>query len=382
MRAEYNDNIRRVVVNEEDTAGYTLEPRFILEGQENTWNTKLDTKFRGVRYFDVSYADSDNVFLNLSSKYFTEISQLGFNASYEDNTTFDLEYDTQLDQSGLTDVPVEKETIYLAPFGYWRISEKANITLGLNASVQEYDENAPSNYNDYKSNGGNLSIGWDYSEKTSLSLIIQQSITESDDLDYENETRALRFSYDYNFSQNSDLSLLLGKSKVDFVYHNISVCQGGYTQTQAGLICFGGFAPEDSEDGTTVNDYSFEYTNKDELNETVVALSRNITASSSGSATQTDKYSINYERRITQKVSVEFFLSFRELESLDGLDTDQDVQRYRIQPSVSWDVTEDWGLHFLYRYIKQGYLDSSEDSVSNIVYMNLVYRWPKTISTY
>jgi len=382
LRAQYNDNLRMDSVNEEAATGYAVGPRLVLEGKDAAWDVKLDTKLRSVRYFDVSNVDSDNVFVNLSAITITEISRLGFNASYEDNSTLDLDYDTQLDLSDITGEPVERETLYFAPYWYLDISEKANMTLGLNTSTQVYNDGAPSNYNDYSVSGGNFSFGWRYSENTDFGINIKLSSTESDDLDYENDKETLQFSYAYDFSRDSALELVYGRSKVDYVYHNVQICPGGYTNLGFGIVCLGGFATIDDVGDQVVNDYSIDYTNKSELNTTALALSRNITASSSGSARQTDLYSIDYERAVSERVDFQLLLSYRESETLDGLDSDQDSKNYRYEPAVFWKLTEDWGLRFFYRHIKREYVVSGSESASNSIYINLSLRWPKAASTY
>ncbi len=383
LKAQYNDNVRNARTNEESAAGYTLEPKLVISGEEkDIWNIKLDTKLRAVRYSGIDNADSDNVFLSIGGSYFTERSQTGFNASYEDNTNFNQDYETQLDISGFTEIQIKRESVYIAPYWYWQMSEKGSITLSLNMSDRTYDENAPSNYNDYASTGGDLSFSWKYSEKTKLGLKIKQLTTENNDLDYENDTKTLQLSYDYNISQNSDISVLLGQSKVEYVYHNIPFCQGQTSLGEALGFCDGTIVYGDNESDSTVNNYSFGYTNKSELNKTIIGLSRGVTASSSGSARQTDKYNINYSRKMTERVKSQLLLSFQKSESLDGLNAYQDSQIYRAEPSIYWRLTKDWGLSFLYRYIKREYLASNTESESNSIYINLSLRWPKAISTY
>ena len=380
LKASYNDNIRFSSTKKLGTTGYTLEPRMNVTGvEQGVWSMQAATTVKSVRYNSIEGADSDSVFLNLNGRYsVNEINQLSFTASYEDNTNFNLANDTESNQSGLIEVPVESVATSFAPYWTWSASEKGSITLGASVSEQQYDEDAPLNYNGYSAVGGNVSFGWLYTEKIELSIKLSQSLTESRELDYENERQTLQLGLDYTISSYSDLSLTLGSTKVEFDFADYPVCQG----ISVSGVCVGGFVISNGKGEQVVSDYSFDYSNKDELSDIKASLSRNVINSSSGSATQTDKYKVNYDRSLSEKVKSGLLLGFRKSKSLDNLESDQDAQRYRAELHLSRRLTKNWDLSFRYRYLIQEYNESKIESESNTFYINLSLLWPKAVSTY
>lgn len=60
---QYTDNVRMSAITEEDSTGYTVQPRVNLIAKEGElWNTSLEAAYRGVRFSGIDDADSDNYF--------------------------------------------------------------------------------------------------------------------------------------------------------------------------------------------------------------------------------------------------------------------------------------------------------------------------------
>ncbi|MDH5765182.1 MAG: hypothetical protein OEZ38_04130 [Gammaproteobacteria bacterium] len=378
VSSQYDDNFYLRTTNELDTSSLIIDPNLRFEGQDERWSFKLDARFRAVKYYDISNTDSNNVFLKLKHSYLLESGQLGLSANLDRNTTFDRNYDTQLLEAGLSELQIERDTLTVEPYWDWKISEIISSRLNLKVTDIQHGDNAPSNYNDYNSQEISLMSNWSQTEKSVWGMILKSTHLEVSDLDYENEQRTVQVYYDHSYTENSKLSILGGKTKVAYLYNNYPVCTG-FIDPFLGCV-FGAYVLIDNESSSTVSEYSIGYAHANELGDFNLNAYRSVRSSSSGSATQNDALSINYLRKITERVSGEFLLVRDVTESIDGLDVNQDREVSRLQPSVSWKLSKYWNLSFRYRYIKQVITSTDVESTSNSILAVLSLKWPKLIS--
>lgn len=99
LRAEYNDNIRMRAENNnpESSTGYSLSPRVKFSGEEQRlWDMAIDARGKITRYQDIEDADSENAFFVFDGGRQTERTVWRLSTSFERNSTFDTDFDTEL----------------------------------------------------------------------------------------------------------------------------------------------------------------------------------------------------------------------------------------------------------------------------------------------
>ena len=374
IRTEYDDNIYLREDNKIDVRAVSVTPGLLLEGKDDRWNLKLDSRFRSTKYTGIEDADNNNVFVDFITGYRMERSSIGIAVNFKKNTTFDREFDTILQQAGLIELRVKKADFVIEPYWNWKTSEKTSVALNYKATKIDYSENAPVQFSDNRNNELKATLQWDQSENMNFGLVMKKIESEVIDFDYDNEQDLMQLFVNYDISEISSITALLGKSKVKYTYHNIPECVG-YVDRFFGCIS-NVYILVDRESETTVDDFNFAYNYIGEINEIDISAYRRVNSSSFGSATQTDVFTIDYKRRLSQRSTMTILLSQNDSEALDGLDSNQDGRTIQIRPAITWRMSEYWNFSIDYRYIKRDLAIADAQGVSNSIAMNLYMKWP------
>ncbi|MEE9493706.1 MAG: hypothetical protein V3W04_10065, partial [Gammaproteobacteria bacterium] len=197
LRTGYNDNITLTTGNNEAASSeITLKPS--VKFSRNTADSSLSgTAGLNLRRFpDESGLDDDNANLRLSATKSLEHHDFGLDVDFIKDTTLD----TELDETGLVFGRTDRTRQSLRPNWSWRFSERTNLSLSYTYNDIDYDDNN-NGYVDYLSHSGQLSLNRSLNERAIGSLIVSQTLTDSDN-DVLSRVTNLQAGVRYQFSES------------------------------------------------------------------------------------------------------------------------------------------------------------------------------------
>jgi len=369
MRGQYNDNVRmRNDELKESSTGFTLDPRVKFAGEElQRWDMSIDTRAKITRFQDIEDGDSENLFFDFDSGYQTELTDWRLGANYSNNTNFDTDFDTSNPDAGIGD-RTERTSVSVTPSVLWSTSETSQVRFNLNSTQVTYDEVTSLNYTDYDYNSLSFVAYWLLAENHQLGFTSSYSEYDSPDSNFSYDQTVLQFDYTYNINPTSDLSLSLGGRRLDSIRTVvIPVVEDISNQ----------------DDGTVVN---LSYSTQSETASHRFSGGRTIVPSSFGGAQEVRSATYQFNIRNTERFSTNLLLDGSESSTVNGTASSflDDRTQFRIEPSVTYRLSKNWNLQFLYRHINREYTNSiiDRDATSNAVFINLFLHWPKFVTTY
>ena len=400
LKAQYNDNIRmQPDILKEGTTGYTVEPRIKFAGEElNLWDMSVDTRAKISRYQDVSDADSDNLFFRFNGGRQTDLTDWRLGAVYSQNTNIDTDFDTSNGDAGIGDRTI-RNTMSVTPSILWNISEVLQFRFNLSLSQISYDEVRNLKYRDYVNNDLSFVANWVLAENHRFGFTSSYTEYDSPDANFSYEQAVLQMDYTYKINPTSDLSFSLGGRQLNSLRVTVLCdaqvatylsppegCPDSVTDKITGTVYPVTTVIENATNQDTGTVTNITYINSSETMTHRFTGGRTISPSSFGGASEilsaTYQVSMKYTERLTAKLILDAYSST----TVSGTATSKfyDREQYRLEPSVSYRVSKNWNLQFLYRRINQNYINrlNNADRVSNIVYVNLFLHWPKLVSTY
>ncbi len=380
LRTQYNDNVRmrseaeiRSSTDNPDSVGYTFDPRVKFKGEElQLWDISIDARGRITRFPGIENADSNNVFFVFDGGRQTERSNWRLNASYDQNSNFDTDFDTANPNVGILDDRTDRTTATIAPSVIWSMSETSQLSFSLSATDVSYDEVIGNfNFTDYKYNSAQLLANWQVLEKHSIGFTSSYAEYDSPDSNLSYNQVVLQMDYTYTINQLSDLSLSLGGRSLDTTRSN---------QPTGGPV-LGDIKTQSN--GTVVN---MLYNLTSETTSQRFRVSRTISPSSFGGAQE--RRDITYQLSIsnTERFTTTLILNAFETDTVqDGplqVNSRFDRQEYRIEPAIRYRLNRNWNLGLRYRYLNQSYTVQDRDAESNAVFIDLTLHWPRLVSSY
>jgi len=384
MNLQYNDNVRMRADNNnpEGSTGFTLDPGVKFAGEEqHVWDVAIDARGKITRYQDIEDGDSENTFFVFDGGRQTERSDWRLKTSYERNSNFETE---NLD-AGLLDDHTERKTASISPSVSWSSSETSQMSLSFNSTNVTYDEKTNLNYENYDYDSLQFVAYWLVAENHQLGFTSSYAEYESPDASFFYDQTVFQFDYTYMINQTADVSFSFGGRRLDSVLEDGQIVGC----TLADEFENFGFCPisqdpifadvENEEDGTVVN---LSYRSHSETIRHNFTAGRTVKPSNFGGAQELRNVSYKFNVMHTERFTTKLILDATETETISGTDSSNDRARYRVEPSVSYKLSRDWNLKFLYRYIQQDYTNSDRDGTSNAVFINLFLHWPKLATTY
>jgi hypothetical protein len=398
MKTQYNDNVRMRADknNPEGSSGYTLEPRVKFAGEElRLWDMAIDTRAKITRYQDIEDGDSENLFFKFDGGRQTELTDWRLSANYSKNTNFDTDFDTTNPDLGIGD-RTERTTISAAPSVLWNTSETSQIRFSLKASDVTYGKVTNLRYKDYTNNSVDFSALWMLAQNHQLGFTSSYSEYDSPDTNFSYNQTVLQLDYTYTINPLSDISVSLGGRSLDSLRSNVTTsCIFDDTIGGGSIPPTNGQCPDSplvtpviedlpSKDTGTVTNIA--YTKKSELSSHRFTGGRTISPSSFGGANEIRSATYQFSIKNTERFTTKLLLSITDSETVSGTLSSKfnDRTTYRFEPSVSYNLTKNWKLQFLYRYLEQDFATTiiNRDAASNAVFVNLYLHWPKLVTTY
>ena len=403
LKTQYNDNVRMRADNNnpESSTGFTLEPRVKFAGEEQyLWDMSVDARGKVTRFQDVEDADSDNAFFVFDGGKQTERSDWRLNTSFDRNSNFDTDFDTENPDAGLLDDHTERKTASVSPSVKWSMSETSQIMFTLNSTDVAFDEVTSNNLQNYDYDSATFNAYWVVQQNHQLGFTGAYSEYDSPEANFSYKQNVLQVDYTYTINEISNVSISLGERKLDstltdttvaceangFIVPVGDVSTNGECPETAGSI-FTGFFPvtpiiedvSNEDDGIVVN---LTYSSKSETTSHSVVAGRKIIPSSFGSAQEERSVTYQFNIKNTERFTTNVIIDASETETVSGVDSSSDRTRYRFEPSLRYKLNRNWDLSLRYRYIEQNISNSDEDSTSNTVFVNLFLHWPKLVTTY
>ena len=403
FKTQYNDNVKMLADtgNAESSTGFTFEPRIKIAGEElYLWDMSIDARGKVTRFQDVEDADSDNVFFVFDGGKQTERSDWRLNTSFERNSNFDTDFDTENPDAGLLDDHTERKTASVSPSVKWSMSETSQIAFSLISTDVSYDEVVSNGLQNYDYDSASFNAFWLVQQNHQLGFTATYSEYDSPEANFLYDQSVFQVDYTYTLNEISNLSLSLGQRKLDSTLTNVTVgCEVNGSVVPVGDVSTNGTCPttlgniftgifpvtsvlndiSNEDDGLVIN---ASYSSKSEIASHSIFAARKIMPSSFGSAQEVRSLTYQLNFKNTERLTSSLIISGSETTTVSGVDSSNDRTRYRFEPSISYKLNKNWDLSLKYRYIDQNISNSDEDSTSNAVFVNLFLHWPKLVTTY
>ena len=365
--AQYSDNVR-LNINKaaEGSFGTTISPSVKIKGIESTlWDVSLEARGRLTQYYSAEDADSNDVFFAFGSNRKSERINLGFNMSLDNVSTFNTDFVNGGDP-GLTSDRTDRTTFTITPSVSWQLSEISQITMALSLVDVAYDEVINVNLKDYTYNSLNVSGSWVIAQNHRLGFTVSYAEYDSPDApSFSFDQVVLQLDYNFTINQLSSVNLSIGERSID------------------STIVFAGNTFSNEDRGPVVN---LSYSHQSEKLTHNFSAGRTVIPSSFGSAQEQISASYRLKYKNTERLSSNLLLNVSETTTLQGLDTSlntsNDRQLSRFQPSIRYRINKNWNVDVQYRRLFRRRIDINDDRVSNAIFVNFSLNWPKLASTY
>jgi hypothetical protein len=350
----YTDNLLLRNDNEIDTFGSITTPALTITRTSPTLDVALNGRFEFAEYFNHSGFDSQDQFVELTSrKAFSERSSARLDGYF----TRDTSLRSEMDETGrFLDDPVRYISWNLRPSWSYFLTPIDEVAFRGSYKENTYDG---SEKTDYQYFGGSVDYSHRLSEidRATASIGYFRYVPDQSD-DSPTDVLSLLVGYAYEPSERLDLNGAIGI---------------GYSMRN----------PDDgsSQDGVGLR---LKFNGRYELSEVTdlrFFLSHDSEPSSDGEQTTRNRVGFGANHKLTPLVS--FGLNLDYVDNYDYIGTENDAtsaerdSRYAsVRPSLSWLVYEDLSLVAEYRFRYKLYDDDDDAAIANSVFLTLKYDLP------
>lgn len=401
--AEHDDNTRLSVNSPESLFGVTVSPRAIAEINTETLESQIDLKLDFSEHNRDGY-DSDDQALKISSQKSLEKQNFGVRASAVRNSTRSSE---DIDSGRFENS--RREDYLVAPNWQYRFSEKQYLNLSGQYGVTDYESPRYTGYDNWSA-----AAQWNYRYKESLALFGRYNLSN-----YESDGRTQIFNFirevdlgggpilepipvqqTYTTKSDSDgfqlganyqpfeqftLNGLFGRSNSDTTYSvtdDLDAC--AVTEDDPSYISRGGCDLESQDSRTISIDASATW--REERSELSLNYSNSNRPSSDGFLVESQRLTLNWQRRMAQNNTLKLEALWLENSTLDVPDgqinartTDRTYYAFSLQ--YSHRLAEEFFLSTKYRYRQQERESINGTAESNSLTLSLTYRPIKKLFT-
>ncbi|MCA1805475.1 MAG: outer membrane beta-barrel protein [Xanthomonadaceae bacterium] len=372
LRGEYNDNVRLTTTDHGSSWAATLDPRLHLARRTQLWDLGANARLRGTRYTGEHNLDTVDQFLDASLQRRFERGSFDASAGYVRDTTLQNEF---LDQdTGLVTNQIDRTSRNLRLAGKGMFNERTFLEAAVSYRDLEYEDGARSNLLDYDYFTPSLTLSHQLNAKTRLFGVLSHSRLDYDsDSEFESKTDSLQLGASHKFTETWTLSGSVGsrRTRTSSLVQVAIPCPDPF----GFLTCGSTLEPRDSR--TTGLVYNLSLERELETGNISLSASRSVTPSSTGSETDTTTVNLSGSHRFTPQLSARLVVSYLQSETVGGTSTQADADRYRVSPSLRWQLDRDLALSAGYHYTRVTRDTVTDDADSNAVYVSLGYSWPR-----
>lgn len=372
---EYNDNIRMTNADHNSVMGTHLDPRLKLSRRTELWDLNANGRVRASWYTGEDGLDTVDNFLTVAGKRKFERGTFEALASQVNDNTLQTEV---LDiDTGITTVQVDRTNRSLYFTGTYLWAEDTWLEASVSYSTVAYDEGERFGLLDFDYLTPGLRIVHKLNPTTQLFTTYNHS-----KVDYEgaseqtSKTDSLQIGAEHSISEMWRLRGSAGSRRT-----RTSELLTTYVERPGFEIFFPAIyntvsVPRDSE--TTGLVYDASLTRQLETGDISLLGRQSITPSSTGTDTETTLIELNGMYKFDAKLSARLAVSFYRSTTVGDITTQADSDRYRVAPSLNWQLDEELSLNAGYTYTRIVRNTASNDTVDgNAAFIGLGYSWPR-----
>ncbi len=303
--------------------------------------------------------DTVDNFFDVAANRAFERGSFNAKASLINDTTLqneELDFDT-----GTTVRQIDRTRSSLGLGGDYMFTETNWVEASLDYAMVSYDARPLDRLYDYDTLTPGLRIVHQYNQQTQVFGTLSHSETNYDDLtDTESKTDSLQLGAAYDITETWKVSASAGRQRT----------------TTSNVLIFDP-APRIGETESTGLVYDASITRKFETGSLSLSASQSSEPDSDGTSAERTRINLNGDRKFSTKLSAKLAVSYNQSSTQGGgairLARNQDVDRYRIAPSITWQLDEELALNTGYTYTRVEHDRVIDDTVDS----NAVYRQPR-----
>lgn len=354
--------------------GYDDNPQSASNEAEGSFLSTLNASLRALRssdasdlgfglgftantYLDAANLDNTSWYANSDLQYRSERHRFGLGLGFITQSTLYR----QGPPSRLNQVNQQQQTLTVSPSWGFQVSERS--TLDLAVSLQDVtfedeglvvsEDGIPVSVTNYRSGSVNLGIGHTLTERLALTGTLGYSRYVPQGISNESENFQLMAGASYQLSEISGVAAQAG---VRFTEQTVEGPLDGRTLTQE----------------SSAPSFNLSYFKRFEAGGGFgLAASRTISPTGEGDVVDNTGLSASLSLQPRPKWQIGVTASANRSRSPSGETVRGDETSYSIGPSLSYRITEVWGLSLGYLFSYQDLSDTGGDAVSNAVYLNL-----------
>jgi len=326
--------------------------------------TSIRPRLRFQEYPDRDELQRVEGFLDLKSSYQWERSQLDFIGKYsrQDSYNFDTrsgEFDP-LDPNdpagsgtGQVQVGETRTMVDLRPKVLFDLTERFNLGVGGQYQATRYDaESGPAAQDDYDYSVAETFLAWAVDPRSVLALGAYVSKFEVTDGSRDTDAYGANVGYRYQWSDIVGVELLVFYETNDTTEY-VPVRQ------------------EDSSSGFGGTATAYR---KGEVDEWRVTAGHTFTPTGDGKKMQSDQARLQYDRKLTERVSLRAIGRYEARRDLSGISGGEDRDYARADISLRWLMSRAWSVDGGYAYIWQDRESAGGSADNNKIFISVGYK--------
>lgn len=372
LRTEYDDNIQLTAGPHPTVWGILLAPEIKFSGATERLNVTGGVRASFNRYFGESGLDDIDHSLTLRSSYTAERDLFGLNIdSVRDSTLV-----SELLETGIVQARRERNRLSANPSWRHYLTESMALTTSYGYTDVRYADTHNTSLIDYRDQQATVGLQWNPNERDLLTVTGHYDWYETNPKTFEAKTYGLQARYDHAFSETLRGALALGA-------RNTQSTQSAEALFCSGPIlfglCFGTLSPITLVANDTSTGYTFLATIDRKFETALLSgkLSREINPTGVGALVQTDRLGVTWQQQLSPTVNFFVDTSIYDSRYVGKFVVGSNSRYYRIEPRITWKMTDNWTLLGGYSYAHVQYEHHTASASANTVYLLVSYTWPK-----
>ena len=361
----YDDNILFSTTQPKESWGLLAATGISLNRNTEITRASLKGSLFIREYDEPAMIDTVDQHLDINLSRYTERHEVGVQVGRHRDTTVRSE----IDSTGPVRVDRRVEKHSLQPYWNYQLSQRDSLQLSYMWTNVDYDA-LPTEFSDYTYTVWQLGYRRQVSQKTALNIQYSYSEFKVPDIGFaglpgvesSTTTDSVFIGASHRFTETLSADIQLGRRETEENITFIPIAgQPVITNTSKSTL------------------YVFSLTGEGESNNWVLSVKRDLRPGSFGQLNQTDKAQLKINSKISGRTQL--LLDAGYLNSKSSSNTRSFERRhYWVQPGLSYSVDRRITLAASYRYSRQEYDNTNNNSaVSNRILITLNYQWPSIV---
>jgi hypothetical protein len=371
--ANYNDNITLTAAPHPTVWGLQLSPAVQFSGETETLKVTGGLRLGFVRYYGEEGLDHNDYYFTSRTSYKAgERDVLGLNLAANSDPTLV----TELETTGVVVAYRQRTQLTANPSWSRSLTETTAVTASYTYTGVNYADTTGTSLIDYSDQTGSLGLQTILDEKNRASVAAYYDRYQTSPASFLANTYGIQAGIDHYFSETLHGTLVAGVRKTQSTTTaQALVCDGPILFG----ICFGNLITLTSVNDQSSTGWTFNAGLEKRWGETTTVsgrLSREIYPTGNGQLVQTSRVQLAWTEQWSPTVTAYVTASAYQSVYVGGTVTGSNSNYYRIEPRLSWHITDEWVLSALYSYSRVKY-ESATSASANAAYLTLSYAWPK-----